>query len=133
MAGPRRAAHGRRPRGAGGRYPGRAGDAKLAKAVPISPLDFHPDAAQEANDAVDYHDGLCPGLGDDFRAELDAVLARIQQNPTLYAVESGSVRLCPLHRFPYSVYYAALPDQIWVAAVGHQSRRPGYWSRRKPS
>jgi plasmid stabilization system protein ParE len=99
----------------------------------VNPIDFHPDAAQEANDTVDYYDRLRPGLGDDFRAELDAALARIQQNPQMYPVESGSIRACPLNRFPYSVYYAELTDRIWVAAVGHQSRRPGYWARRKPN
>jgi plasmid stabilization system protein ParE len=99
----------------------------------LNPIEFHPDAAQEANDAVDYYDRLRSGLGDDFRAELDAALARIQQNPGLYRVESGAIRVCPLHRFPYSVYYEELPDRIWVAAVGHQSRCPGYWSHRKPN
>lgn len=99
----------------------------------MKPIDFHPDAALEANDAVDYCDALRAGLGDDFRDELNAALARIQQNPSLYAVERGAVRVCPLHRFPYSVYYEELAGRIWVAAVGHQSRCPGYWSRRKPT
>jgi hypothetical protein len=98
----------------------------------VKPIVFHPDAAQEAGDAADYYEGLRAGLGDDFRAELDAALARIRQDPQLYAAESGSVRICPLHRFPYSVYYEELADRIWVAAVGHQSRRPGYWARRRP-
>jgi hypothetical protein len=97
----------------------------------VKPIDFHPDAAQEANDAVDYYDGLRSGLGDDFRAELNAALARIQQNPQLYPAESGAIRVCPLHRFPYAVYYEELDDRIWVAAVGHQSRRPGYWAGRQ--
>ena len=66
----------------------------------MKPTDFHPDAAQEANDAVDYHDGLQSGLGDDFRSELDTAIARIRPNPQRYAVESGSIRVCPLHRFP---------------------------------
>lgn len=99
----------------------------------MNPIDFHPDAAQEANDAVDYYDGVRVGLGDDFRAELNAALGRIQQNPGLYGVESGAIRVCPLHRFPYNVYYEELPNRIWVAAVGHQRCRPGYWSRRKPN
>ena len=47
----------------------------------MKPTHFHPDAAQEANDAVDYYDGARPGLGDDFRAELDAALGRIRQSP----------------------------------------------------
>jgi hypothetical protein len=67
----------------------------------VKSIDFHPDAAQEANDAVDYYDGLRPGLGDDFRVELNAACARIEQNPQLYPVELGSIRVCPLHRFPY--------------------------------
>jgi toxin ParE1/3/4 len=98
----------------------------------LNPLDFHPEAAQEANDAVDYYDQIRAGLGDDFRAELESTLSRIRQHPAAYAVEAGSVRVCPLRRFPYSVYYAELPDRLWVAAVGRQGRRPGYWSRRKP-
>jgi hypothetical protein len=70
----------------------------------MKPIDFHPDAAQEARDAAARYEGLQPGLGDAFRTELAAALTRIQQNPQLHAVESGSIRICLLHRFPYSVF-----------------------------
>lgn len=96
-------------------------------------LVFHPEAAQEANDAVDYYDDKRAGLGDDFRAELRAALVRIQGNPGLYGAEGEPLRVCPRHRFPYCVYYKELADRIWVAAVGHQRRRPNYWSSRRPS
>jgi plasmid stabilization system protein ParE len=99
----------------------------------MKPIEFHPDAAEEARDAVAYYEAKRTGLGDDFRAELEAALVRIQQSPQTYAVESGAVRLCPLHRFPFSIYYEALTDRIWIAAVAHQSRRPGYWTRRRPN
>ena len=98
----------------------------------MRPIDIHPDAAREANEAVDYYDLMQEGLGDDFRKDMKAALDRIQQNPRLYGVESGTLRVCPLHRFPYNVYYDDLTDRIWVAAIGHQRRRPGYWSRRQP-
>jgi plasmid stabilization system protein ParE len=104
----------------------------------VKPAVFHPDAAAEARHAIDHYEILRAGLGDEFRAELAAALARIELNPQSYAAESGSsvsraIRICPLHRFPYSVYYEPLADQIWVAAVAHQSRRPGYWAPRRPS
>ena len=89
-------------------------------------IDFHPDAAQEVRDAAARYEGLRAGLGADFRAELDAALARIGRYPHLYGAKSGSIRVCPLHRFPYSVFYEELVDRIWMAAVGHPSRRPGY-------
>lgn len=92
---------------------------------------FHPDAAKEVDTAADWYESQQSGLGDDFRAEVRAALLRIQHNPQLYAVETGSIRLCLLHRFPYSVFYEEVGDLIWVAAVGHQSRRPGYWSYRR--
>ena len=38
-----------------------------------------------------------------------------------------------LSRFPYIVFYLELDDTIWVAAVAHTSRRPGYWRDRQPS
>jgi hypothetical protein len=99
----------------------------------VKRLVFHPEAAHEARDGVDYYGALRAGLGIDFRNELDAALTRIRQNPLLYAAESGAIRVCPLHRFPFSVYYEELSDRICVAAVAHQSRRPGYWAHRRPN
>jgi hypothetical protein len=33
-------------------------------------------------------------------------------------------------RFPFRVVYELQPDRIWIVAVAHLSRRPGYWTRR---
>jgi toxin ParE1/3/4 len=35
-----------------------------------------------------------------------------------------------LNRFPYTVLYRVKNDEIFVTAVAHHSRRPGYWRRR---
>jgi plasmid stabilization system protein ParE len=91
---------------------------------------FHPDAAEEARNAAAYYEGIRAGLGTDFQAELESALSRIRENPLMYAVESAAKRICPLHRFPYSVVYKDLEDRIWVVAVAHQRRRPRYWGRR---
>ena len=99
----------------------------------MKPLDFHPDAAEEVRAVAEHYLAIRAELGVDFRAELAAALRRIRENPLAYAVESGEIRICPFHRFPYSVYYQDLGDRIWVAAVGHQHRRPGYWRRRRPN
>lgn len=98
----------------------------------MKPIDFHPTAAAEAREVADRYEVLRPGLGVDFRAELTDTLARIRANPQMYAAEAGAIRFAPLHRFPYSVIYEELADRIWVAAVGHHSRGPGYWAQRRP-
>ena len=97
----------------------------------MKPIVFHPDAAEEAREAAAHYEAIRVELGAGFKAELEAALARISDNPLLYAAESGSMRVCPLHRFPYSLFYQDLEDRIWVAAVGHHQRRPGYWQRRR--
>jgi hypothetical protein len=38
-----------------------------------------------------------------------------------------------MRRFPYSLIYAALVDEIRILAVAHHSRRPGYWRDRSPT
>jgi hypothetical protein len=99
----------------------------------MKPADFHPEAAKEAREAAGHYEEMRACLGDEFRTELGEALVRIRGNPLLYAVESGAIRVCPLHRFPYSVFYEDLADRVWVAAVGHHRRRPGYWTPRYPN
>lgn len=98
----------------------------------MKPIIFDPNAAEEARDAARWYEQEKEGLGIEFRSELRAALARVQENPQMYAAESGSIRICPLHRFPYSIFYEELANEIWIAAVGHHHRRPGFWSGRRP-
>jgi toxin ParE1/3/4 len=94
---------------------------------------FHPDAAEELDDAMAYYESRRTGLGLSFQAEVEHVVKLIQQNPksgTVY--RNTAYRLCSIKRFPYAVYYLELDQHIWIAAVAHQKRKPGYWSPRTP-
>jgi toxin ParE1/3/4 len=72
------------------------------------------------------------GLGGDFRREFEAVVDRIQDSPqTFKTIDDRGTRKARLHRFPYTIYYVELDDSLWIAAVAHQKRRPGYWSDRE--
>jgi hypothetical protein len=42
------------------------------------------------------------------------------------------LRKCFVRRFSYTIFYLELAEQIWIAAVAHQRRRPGYWRNRMP-
>ncbi len=55
----------------------------------MTPINFHPEAADESRAAAARYENLRAGLGEDFRAELAAALARIRENPHLYAAECG--------------------------------------------
>lgn len=70
------------------------------------------------------------GLGDDFIAEHDAALLHVRKSPLSPATLDGVHRVARLRRYPYSLIYRIEDDTIFVVAVAHQSRRPGYWRRR---
>jgi plasmid stabilization system protein ParE len=98
----------------------------------VNPLEFHPSAQDEVDEAAALYEAQGAVVGADFRAELEAALVRIARDPFLYAVELGEFRACPLKGFPYTLFFIALEGRVWVAAMAHQSRRPGYWARRQP-
>jgi len=73
-----------------------------------------------------------PILGAEFLAEVDHVLALLEQNPRLGQRLDDAYRRIPLRKFPYSVLYRLdLEAQlIRISVVGHQRRRPGFWRNR---
>jgi toxin ParE1/3/4 len=97
----------------------------------VKPVAFHPAAQGEVEEAAAHYEAQRDGLGQVFRSEFEAALGRIVQNPQMYGVELGEFRACSLRRFPYTIFYIDLEDRLWLGAVAHQSRRPGYWARRQ--
>ena len=70
-------------------------------------------------------------LGLAFIAEFERTLDFLCKHPEVAPVWRGSTHRFPLRRFPYSIIYQLKPDEVRVIALAHQSRRPGYWRRRK--
>jgi toxin ParE1/3/4 len=99
----------------------------------VKPIRFHPEAEAELTAAIAYYEGERNGLGVDFRKNVEDVTGRIRRTPQLFpARPADGYRKCPIKRFPYVVYYLDLDDEVWIAAVVHQHRRPGYWKNRSP-
>ena len=94
---------------------------------------FHEAADAELTEAILYYDGKAEGLGDRLLAEVKAATRRIEQNPEIAPVIDLGVRAKVLNSFPYSLMYVVDPDEIFIVAVAHQSRRPAYWADRVPT
>ena len=94
-----------------------------------------PEAELEAAEAVIWYDDQRLGLGDEFLAELQQALDRVQRGPaTMSRLESYAgpheVRRCLLKRFPYLVIFACRPQEVLIVAISHARRRPLYWLER---
>ena len=93
---------------------------------------YHPEAIKEIIEAARYYEGRAPGLGREFRAELDAAVDLLRRIPEASAPIPGDLRRKPLRRFPYAVIYAVEDSEIRIYAVPHRRRRPEYWLDRIP-
>jgi hypothetical protein len=93
-------------------------------------LYFVPTARTEIEDAVNYYDERQLGLGTEFRQEVERATNKIAVDPTNLPFYDRETRICRTHRFPYGVIFQVVGTEIWVLAVAHLHRMPGYWKKR---
>ncbi len=93
-------------------------------------LEFHPDVTFEIQESYLWYDSKSKGLGDDFLNELESAFLSIQDMPETWPVYSKFFRRYLLSKFPYGIIYKAKSNHIFIIAVMHLSRKPGYWQTR---
>lgn len=91
---------------------------------------FHQEAETEFQLAIDFYEDCEPGLGEAFSEEIYAVVGRVLRFPESWPQYSYRSRRCLCNRFPYSVIYSSMGDEVVIYAVMHQKRKPGYWKDR---
>jgi toxin ParE1/3/4 len=91
---------------------------------------FHPEASQEYLQAIEYHAALSAELGERFDSEIQRLVGEISRDPERFFRFHPPVQRALSLEFPYSVVYLDQPDRVWVVAVMHAKRRPGYWKHR---
>lgn len=89
-----------------------------------------PAAQEEIVEAQDWYEREEPGLGSQFRAEVDFQAERIVSNPLRFPLMFSDVRRVKLRRFPYGLFFRPLEDAIYVLACFHSSRDPREWQSR---
>jgi plasmid stabilization system protein ParE len=88
------------------------------------------EAEVELWDAVAYYEDKAPGLGLDFEAEIERSVDTIKRFPESCPLREDGTRRCLTHCFPYLVVYLYFHKRIWIIAIAHCKRRPGYWRDR---
>jgi len=91
---------------------------------------YHRLAQRELVESALFYDARRVGLGEEFLLEVKAVLGFVRMHPESGRPGSRGTRSRPTKRFPFRIVYQLAPDRVWIVAVAHCSRRPGYWSRR---
>ena len=93
-------------------------------------IELHPEADSEMRAAARWYQNCQPGLGTRFLREVGRTGQRIADYPDAWPIVANSVRRCLLEQFPFGLLYCVEAERVYVLAVMHLSREPGYWKLR---
>ena len=96
----------------------------------MKPVEYHPSALDELIQSAEYYEARAEGLGENFLAETAHAVADISESPERWPYFLLNARRRLFNRFPYSIVYVVQADRIYILAIMHQRRRPGYWKKR---
>ena len=92
---------------------------------------FHPEAEEEFLQTIEYYEKCAANLGYDFALEVYSTIQNVVQYPQAWPVLEKNIRRCQTARFPYGIIYGIHEEEIFILAVMHLHREPGYWKKRQ--
>jgi plasmid stabilization system protein ParE len=96
----------------------------------VRSVEFHPDAQAELILAAQFYEGQTGGLGLDFLFTVQRTYERLVDSPRTGTPLGRRLRRVLVPKFPYGLLYRVEPARIYIVAVMHLHRRPGYWRSR---
>ena len=93
-------------------------------------ITFHPDVANEVKSSYIWYQNQAIGLGEDYLTELETSYQAIVELPNTWPKFKKGLRRFLLAKFPFSIIYRFNGETVFVVAVMHNSRKPGYWVER---
>lgn len=102
-------------------------------------VELHPGAGDDLLDAASAYESERDHLGERFVNAVARTLDGLSKFPgkgRLLAEDEavpGGWRAVRVVRFPYKVVYRAQSETVYVLALWHDHREPGYWHARIPA
>ena len=96
----------------------------------MSSVEFHPGARDELIAAARFYEAQAPGLGRDFIHTVRRTYEQLPEAPASGPPFGRHLRRLLIPKFPYGLLYRVEAERIYIVAVMHLHRRPGYWRSR---
>jgi len=93
-------------------------------------VEFHPEAQDEFISAAQFYESHTVGLGLDFILTVQRAYNRLLEFPAAGPPFGRRLRRLLVPKFPYGLLYRVEPEHVYIVAVMHLHRRPGYWRSR---
>jgi toxin ParE1/3/4 len=96
----------------------------------VSQARFAGAARREFLAEVAYYREIQPALAERFTAAVEKAVERAVLFPFSGSPTFAGTRRILVKGFPFSVIYRPENDELYIVAIAHHSRKPGYWSDR---
>ena len=101
----------------------------------MKPLIVEEGASAEFEEAAERYEAEDVKVAWRFVQEVLAAIDAVHRSPGEWPLaptvhERFGVRRRLVPGFPYAVVYKETEDAVWIIAVAHGKRRPGYWRER---
>jgi toxin ParE1/3/4 len=90
----------------------------------------HPEADREIIEGARYLEFQREECGNAFLDEVFESFVRLCRDPELWSIQLHGFRKYVVQRFGYLIWYRESGEEIYIIAVHHSSRKPGYWKDR---
>ena len=84
----------------------------------------------ELGEVASFYEAQLVGLGTSFSTEVQSSVGFFRTYPDAGSPLGRNLRKVVIKRLPYSVIYRHEEHCIYIVAVAHHRRRPGYWKGR---
>ncbi len=93
-------------------------------------IEFHPEAIREVRETIEWYRQRSNEVATDFRTLVKSAEELVQRSPESWAVYLLETRGFRFQKFPFVLVYVIRGQQIFIVALAHTKRKPGYWRER---
>lgn len=93
-------------------------------------IHWTPAAEEDLQAATEWLVENRPGREQAFGAEVRAAVKRAREHAEHGSPHLWGTRRFVLSKFRYDLIYLVRTEFVWIVAVAHHSREPGYWRER---
>ena len=96
----------------------------------FKPLELHPGAEEDYLHSLAWYRERNFSAAEKFDNAFWHAIHAVEDAPERWPVYFSDFRRYTLHQFPFSLVYRVEPSRVFLLAVAHGRRRPGYWMDR---
>jgi plasmid stabilization system protein ParE len=93
-------------------------------------IDFHPEATRELEESAVWYQERSEAAAKGFALAVDVAINEISHHPKRFPRVDRRHRACNLRKYPFQIIFRQTGEDIFLIAIAHAKRRPGYWRDR---